>query len=162
MSPDSSGFSSGHLWVQEPAQTLVQLPWWHPPVLKEIVYLYPLFLFFQLIIFQDISFLYFGCLVYLAAFGKGLFEVYSIYRDIFTCLLLILSEMIEEASQTALLFTWVILTVLKYILFLHISTNYLPSATDLSRAELPLSHMHTLVSWSDTAHLSRLKRYYEA
>lgn len=45
------------------------------------------------------SFLYFGCFVYLAAFGEGLFKADSVYKAIFTCLLLILSETSKEACQ---------------------------------------------------------------
>lgn len=141
-----------------PSTALVKLLWWHPSVLKMTLCLYLLFPLFQSIIFQDISFLCFGFLVYLAAFVEGLLRAYSIYRAIFTYLLLILSEMIKEASQTGPLFTPVILTLLKYILSLHMAMNSLLTVNDLSRAELPLLHMCTLVSWSSAAHLSRLKK----
>lgn len=37
--------------------------------------------------------------MYLAAFGEGLFKADSVYKAIFTCLLLILSETSKEACQ---------------------------------------------------------------
>lgn len=93
--------------------------------------------------------------MYLAAFGEGRFclqgHLHLSAADPFGD--------IQGSLQIGHLFTQAILTLLKYILFLHISMN---SLNDLSRAEFALSHMHTLVSWSCPAHLSRLKKWYGA
>lgn len=66
----------------------------------------------------------------------------------FVCLLLTLSINAKEASQEGLTCMQAILTLLKYIVFLHISMNSQLSTNDLQRAKVPLSHIHILVSWS--------------